>query len=56
MEQFLFFVFAERRAHAHVAHDGSGYARRESLGRCMAARTVLLKYLLTVALVLDGAR
>jgi hypothetical protein len=51
-KQLLFFTFAERSAHTHMAHYGSGYARRETFGRRVATRTVLLKYLLTVVVIL----
>lgn len=42
-EQLLLIVLAERCADAHVMHDRTGDARRETLRSCMAARAVLLK-------------
>ena len=49
-EQLSFIVFAERSAYAHVAQNGSRYARREAIRRRVAARTVLLEYALAFIL------
>jgi hypothetical protein len=43
VKERFFIVLAERGANAHVAHNSAGYAGRESLGRSVAARAVLLK-------------
>ena len=47
-------MFAERSAHAHVTHNGAGYARREAFRRRVAAGTVLLEYALALILLLGG--
>jgi hypothetical protein len=56
VKQLFFFVLAERGADTHVAHDGAGYARRESIGCIVATRTVLLKDALAIILLRGGMR
>jgi len=54
VKQSLFIVLAQPGAYAHMAHNGAGYAGRESLRGRVAARAVLLEDTLAFILWLNG--